>query len=375
MIRYYLVNPKAVSAVTIRQLPGHFGISSKRLIAVPKREQWFKEILKYAEKNLKPYELTEFIERLNKLVNDSLVEYALQIPEPSTWTNQANTFAEIVQAVISFRDDEVTRFLSQQDKFIAIEDFPPISHNSWNAPLPTYYPTKPEQFASLLEPFFRISTGDNLYIIDPHFDVANKRFIDRGQNSYYEPYWESLKSILQSASRYMKLLKRVEVHIGAPLPHLDLNNTTAEQRREMLRIATQQRISEIRNGWEAKKQLIREINPNLEFICCHWNHNVLHERYVLTKHGGLEFGAGLMYRRDNNEIPQNASVNARDREEAGDIIAYYYPREYNIEDVVNDAGRLPKGTTVRDLRDIIVCGSLPPVYQGAIRQNKVFYLQ
>jgi len=336
MIRYYLVNGKAVGShkAYIQLLELAFGIQNGRLIAVPNKDQWTREVLQGAEKVFKTLELLEFSKRLKEFVNNSVIRYD-GIPD-GPWPYHIEQFENLISAIISSTNDDIQQ--QYVDKFIPIESLPPRDNRqAWDVTRPAFFLAQPQQFASLLEPIFRASTGECLYIIDPYFDIH--------QHS------QSLEAILRTAVGKMNQLKRVEFHIGN---------------------AKKPAINYIRDGWIKHLNKLRNIFRNMQsLVCCCWEPEVNHQRYVITRHGGFQFDAGIMPR--HNEKTSAISLS---NESADQIIAYYNPK-YNYNKPHHNnvvGGRLNRPTTSDDIIGIVHYGDLPQHFEN-VAPNKIHRIQ
>lgn len=343
MIRYYLVNQEAVASNSsyIRLLELAFGIEKGRLIVVSDKNEWAKQVLTLAQRHLKTIEANQFESRLRTLVGNSIVMYEDHgISDTSkihNWDAQAKIFAGIVNAIISTDNDKIKN--QYPSKFIAIEDLPPKHTTVWDVEIPHYFPAQPEHFASLLEPIFRASTGECLYIIDPYFNVYH--------------HSQSLDGILETAVGKMKNLRRVEIHIG------NAANPTIEY---------------IKDGWIRHLNQLRGIFREMQsLVCCCWEPEVNHQRYVITKHGGLQFDAGIIPRQNQ----QTSAIPLR-QESANQIIAYYNPNynynnpHHNNNNIVG--GRLNRPTKSDDIVGIVHYGDLPQHFR-TVTSDKLHRIQ
>lgn len=338
MIRYYLVNPDALSSQEfyVRVLVPSFGLDKGRLVfaSATDKKEWYEKVMKSAQ-HLKSAEQHRFSLFLETFINNALIVFN---STSNRWEDEVKIYEKRVDAIISFdADREKYTHVFPSDKFIAIEEIPPSEFNKvWQVPAPHFFSAEASEFAKILEPIFRRSTGDTLFIIDPYFDIVKD--------------WASFEDILTTAKMNMHLLKRVEIH------------QTYDAKKDVPYERTwgrQFRNTGILNG--------------ISITCCYWRHGINHQRYVLTKHGGVQFDAGIVIR--PGEQTSASFVSSRVTK---DIIDYYKPKLLQIHANNNQnntvAGRQPEGTTISDIIKIIFHGNLPERFQN-VDSDKLHSIQ
>lgn len=338
MIRYYLVNPEALSSQEfyVRVLVPSFGLDKGRLVfaSATDKKEWYEKVMKSAQ-HLKSAEQHRFSLFLETFINNSLI---VSNSTSNGWDDEVRVYAKRVDAIISFdADRKKYAQVCPSDKFIAMEEIPPSEFNKvWQVPAPHFFPAESSEFAKILEPIFRRSTGDTLFIIDPYFDIVKD--------------WASFEDILITAKMNMHLLKRVEIH-----------QTYGEKK-----------LSEYEQIW-GKQLKNKKIIEGLDITCCYWHKSISHQRYVLTKNGGVQFDAGIVIRPGEQTSASFLSSGV-----TKNIINYYKPKSLQIHANNNQnnivAGRQPEGATINDVIKIIHYGNLPERFQN-VAPNKIHRIQ